>query len=127
MRPGGSAQAHQVANSHGRPVCSLSACGERVGVRGPVQKGGLVEGKGAFPRSSDSWRGPLAVKYVPRHPATSRLPEKAKKFEVFSPLASLRVPLHPLSSKRNLGVILRVMPRRSPSAQAQKSVARIDL
>src|SRR6266403_219526 len=59
MRPGGSAQAHQVANSHGRPVCSLSACGERVGVRGPVQKGGLVEGKGAFPRSSDSWRGPL--------------------------------------------------------------------
>src|SRR6266436_6198375 len=33
-----------------------SACGERVGVRGPLHKGGLAEGERAFPRSSDSWR-----------------------------------------------------------------------
>jgi hypothetical protein len=28
-------------------------------MRGPLHKGGLVEGEGALPRSSDSWRGPL--------------------------------------------------------------------
>jgi hypothetical protein len=28
-------------------------------VGGPLRKGELVEGEGAFPRSSDSWRGPL--------------------------------------------------------------------
>src|SRR5258708_4040462 len=32
---------------------------ERVGVRGLLHKGGLAEREGAFPRSSDSWRGPL--------------------------------------------------------------------
>src|SRR5882672_12787070 len=37
----------------------LPACGERVGVRGPLHKGRLAEGEGAFPRNSDSWRGPL--------------------------------------------------------------------
>src|SRR5258708_1918781 len=28
-------------------------------VRGPLHKGGLAEGEGAFPPSSDSWKGPL--------------------------------------------------------------------
>src|SRR6266436_10258347 len=37
----------------------LPACGERVGVRGPLHKGGLAEREGAFLRSSDSRRGPL--------------------------------------------------------------------
>src|SRR5882672_4791062 len=37
----------------------LPACGVRVGVRGPLHKGGLAESEGAFPRSSDSRRGPL--------------------------------------------------------------------
>ncbi len=31
----------------------------RVGVRGPLHEGGLVDDDGAFPRCSDSWRGPL--------------------------------------------------------------------
>src|SRR5258706_16067543 len=38
----------------------LPACGERVGVRGPLHKGGLVEGEVPLHESSDSWRRPAA-------------------------------------------------------------------
>src|SRR5882762_4107209 len=52
----------------GRCVHTIAACGERVGVRGPLHKGGLAEGEGAFPRSSDSRRGPSPPPPFPPRP-----------------------------------------------------------
>src|SRR5258705_13923168 len=50
------------------PLLPLPACGERVGVRGPLHKGGLAEGEGAFPQSLDSRRGPPPPPPLPPPP-----------------------------------------------------------
>src|SRR5258705_12301882 len=48
----------QWSNRCDYPLLPLPACGEGVGVRGPLHKGGLARTEAAFPRSSDSWSGP---------------------------------------------------------------------